>query len=89
MKVWTSDRLAVSRAGHDRGLLYVVLSEEGGYLMLTDGKHHTLDHPKKKKCMHVQAITHLPQDLLAAMRKITTDADVRRIIRSYQTLQSR
>ncbi len=89
MKVWTSDMLAVSRAGHDCGLLYVVIQEEDGYLLLTDGKHHTLDHPKKKKRKHVQVITHLPQELLADMRQISLDAHVRKIIKSYQEGQSR
>ncbi len=98
MKVWTSNMLAVSRAGHDKGQLYVVLdeippesgmSDESGYLLLTDGKHRTLDHPKKKKRKHAELIIHLPEDLLADMQEITLDAHVRAILKSYEQRQGR
>ena len=48
-------------AGHDKDVLYVVLAQEGSYLWLADGKRRSLASPKKKKQMHVQLITHLPE----------------------------
>ncbi len=80
--------LAVSRAGHDRGLIYVVLSEEGEYLFLADGKHRMLDHPKKKKKKHVQVIRHLPESILRQMHSITLDSQVRDIIKMYERRQA-
>ncbi len=61
----SANMLAVSRAGHDKDVLYVVLAQEGSYLWET-GKRRSLASPKKKKQMHVQLITHLPESLLGA-----------------------
>ena len=48
--------LARSKAGHDKGHVYVIMKEEGTYVYLVDGVHRTLDKPKKKKKIHVQPI---------------------------------
>ena len=45
---------ARSLAGHDKGRLYVVIRESGGYVYLADGKSRTLEKLKKKKRKHVQ-----------------------------------
>ena len=83
MKIWKSEMLAVSRAGHDRDTLYLVLREEGDYLWLTDGRRRLLENPKKKKKIHVQIIKHLPEHLLAQMQEITLDAHVKIILKAY------
>ncbi len=87
MKEWKSEMLAVSRAGHDKDTLYVVLDSDETYLWLADGKRRLLAKPKKKKRRHAQVITHLPQELLEQMRVITLDAHVRKILGNYQKLQ--
>jgi ribosomal protein L14E/L6E/L27E len=48
--------LARSKAGHDKGHVYVIMKEENAYVYLVDGSLRTLDRPKKKKKMHVQII---------------------------------
>lgn len=45
--------LVYSRAGKDKGRLYLVLSEENGYVYLTDGDTRRVDRPKKKKLKHI------------------------------------
>ena len=45
--------VVVSRAGHDRQQLFVVLGAEGEYAFIADGKSRTLEKPKKKKRMHL------------------------------------
>ncbi|MCD7834813.1 MAG: KOW domain-containing RNA-binding protein [Lachnospiraceae bacterium] len=106
MKTWTSGMLAVSLAGHDKGTLYVVLTQGSGdatgqkegasspeernasaYVLLADGKHRTLDHPKRKKAKHIQVITHLPEQIRSLMREITQDAHVRKILKEYRAYQ--
>ncbi|MCC8138529.1 MAG: KOW domain-containing RNA-binding protein [Clostridiales bacterium] len=87
MKVWTARKLAVSKAGHDKGSLNVVLEETPEYVLLADGRLRTLDHPKKKNPKHVQMITHLPEELLSQMCDITLDAHVRRILKQYRMIQ--
>lgn len=86
MKIWKSEMLAVSRAGHDRDTLYLVLREEGDYLWLTDGRRRLLENPKKKKKIHVQIIKHLPEQLLAQMQEITLDAHVKKILKAYSEI---
>ena len=48
--------LAVSKAGHDKGRLYVIIEIDDSYVYLADGRLRTLDKPNKKKRKHVQII---------------------------------
>ena len=48
--------LAKSKAGHDKGQLYVIYDVDETYVYLVDGKIRTMDKPKKKKRKHVQII---------------------------------
>lgn len=51
-----TEMFAISKAGHDKGQMYVILKEEGEYLYLVDGKTRGVDNPKKKKKKHVQLV---------------------------------
>ena len=51
-----TEMFAISKAGHDKGQMYVILKEEGEYLYLVDGKTRGVDNPKKKKKKHVQRV---------------------------------
>lgn len=42
-----------SLAGHDKGDFQAVLKTEGAFAYMADGKRRTLEHPKKKKLMHL------------------------------------
>ena len=46
-------RFAISKAGHDKGMLYVVIAQESSFVYLCDGKYHTLEKPKKKSLKHI------------------------------------
>jgi len=46
-------RFAVSKAGHDREQVYLVIGEDEKSLYLTDGRLHPVDKPKKKNKKHV------------------------------------
>lgn len=45
--------LVYSRAGRDKGTLFVVLSFEGEYVYLSDGDTRRVEKPKKKKLKHI------------------------------------
>lgn len=47
-------KIVISKAGHDKDSIYVVVSCEGDYLYLADGRLKKTDTPKKKKRKHVQ-----------------------------------
>ncbi len=51
-----SGMLARSKAGHDKGHVYVILKTDETYVYLVDGNIRTMDKPKKKKKKHVQII---------------------------------
>ena len=48
--------LAKSKAGHDKGHVYIIVETDATCVYLVDGKIRTLDRPKKKKMKHVQLI---------------------------------
>jgi hypothetical protein len=86
MEQYSAIALCRSMAGHDRDSLYLLMDQEGRLCFLCDGKTRPLNHPKKKNRAHVQIITHLPVRIREEMAQITSDADVRRILRSYQKM---
>ncbi len=42
-----------SLKGHDTGRIYVVVSVEGEFAYLVDGKYRLLNNPKKKRLKHL------------------------------------
>ena len=48
--------LAKSKAGHDKGNVYVIYDVDDTYVYLIDGKIRKIENPKKKKIKHVQII---------------------------------
>ena len=41
-------KFAVSKAGHDKDSIYVIIKEEADMVYLADGRHKPLEKPKKK-----------------------------------------
>ena len=75
--------LARSKAGHDKGKVFVVTGQTCDRVELCDGKSRTLQRPKIKNRIHVQFITHLDDELKQQMECISEDEDIRRILKSY------
>lgn len=55
---------AVSKAGHDKDTIYLIVREEAEYVYLADGKYKTLENPKKKNKKHIQIIKKKSDDML-------------------------
>lgn len=49
-------KLVISKAGHDKGEIYVLESMEEKYVFLINGRKYTSLHPKKKNLRHIQPI---------------------------------
>ena len=47
---------AFSKAGHDKGTLYMIAAEEGDFVYLTDGRLKSPEQPKKKRRKHIQPV---------------------------------
>ncbi len=61
-------RFAVSLAGHDRGVLYVIVAEEGDFVYLSDGRLKPPDRPKKKRRKHIQPMkAEVDRELMAKL----------------------
>lgn len=54
---------ALSKAGHDKDKIYVIIDMEDKYVYLSDGKSRLISNPKKKKLKHVEIIENVDKDL--------------------------
>jgi hypothetical protein len=50
--------IVVSLTGHDGGAFYMVAGQEGGRLLLCNGRNRKLDNPKRKSPKHVRTVAH-------------------------------
>lgn len=78
--------LARSKAGHDKGKVYIVESETEEFVFLIDGVTKKIEAPKKKNKKHVQPIYRFPEEIKALIESLSTlkDTDVKRIIKIYE-----
>ncbi|WFR56907.1 hypothetical protein QA584_25375 [Anaerocolumna sp. AGMB13025] len=87
MSLYEFGNIAVSKAGHDKGEVFVILKSDSEYVYLMDGKNRTLEKPKKKKRKHIQSIQYTDEKLsqrYANQEKIINE-DVKRAIKLYKT----
>ena len=85
MKEYGIGMMARSLAGHDRGKMYMILSQDEQYVYLSDGVYRTVDKLKKKKKKHIQIDYRISQEiqkLLDEGRPIR-NSDVIRTRREY------
>ena len=78
--------LAASKAGHDKGTIYVIIKEETEYIYLVDGKIRTLEKPKKKNKKHIQIIKKCPDKDMEKQIKSgnADDIIIRKFIQKYK-----
>lgn len=63
-------RYAVSKAGHDKDWLYVIMGADERYYYLCDGKTRTLGNLKKKAQKHVELLqAFVAEELLERIQK--------------------
>ena len=78
---------AFSKAGHDKGKLYVIVAEEQDYVSLCDGRLKKIDAPKKKRKKHIQIVNRrVGEELLAGLEKRETmlDEQIKYAIKQYE-----
>lgn len=78
---------AISRAGHDKDKIYVILSLDGDRVMVSDGRLKTVDTPKKNSLKHLQLTNRTVNDtLLAKLRsgQPVTNEEIKYEIKHYQ-----
>lgn len=77
--------LVVSMAGHDAGLLFIVVAGiDPDYVLIADGKTRKLAAPKKKKMQHLSILTSLSESEVEKLRSQTcNDSFLRRTISAF------
>lgn len=78
-------QVVISKAGRDKGDVFIVYNIEGAYLYLVDGKSRPLTRPKKKKTMHIQPTKTVDAALQKAIleRQYIKDADFRSALKKF------
>ena len=79
-------QFVTSKAGHDKGELYVVVAEEGDFVFLCDGRLKTIGNPKRKRYKHIQPIScTVGEELVTAIRcdKVTNE-QIKYAIKQYR-----
>ena len=73
-----------SEAGHDRGKLYIAVSEDSRFVYLSDGRLKPRSDPKKKNRLHVSKILETPFRERFLKGEEVRDEEIKRFIRLYQ-----
>ena len=77
--------IVYSKAGRDKGGYFVVMSVDGEYINICDGKGRKTDKPKRKKIKHVKTgigFSEFVGRKLAAGEKVT-NTELRRELLEY------
>ena len=78
-------KLAISRSGHDKDSLYVIIKEEASLVYLADGKLKPIEKPKKKNRKHIQIIKNLPKEITEVFtQQDFRNEEIKRAIKLYQ-----
>lgn len=83
--------LAVSKAGHDKDEIYLILKEEKESVFIADGIGKTAASPKKKNKKHIQIIKNIPDGIPIeeVRRKLESgqpvmDEEIKYVIKQYK-----
>lgn len=58
-------------AGRDKDGLYAVAGEQGGYVLICDGRRRPVERPKRKNPRHLEATEHiLPEEGIITNRNL-------------------
>lgn len=81
-------KLAISKSGHDKNQLYVIVGEDERNLYLADGSLKKTDCPKKKNRKHVQPILRIPAEVseILGSEKELKDLEIKRALKCYHEL---
>ena len=71
-----------SKAGHDKGGMFIVIARDGEYAYLADGKTRKTENPKRKKLKHLQPSAKISEAVVNALNEngSVTNAEVRKAL---------
>lgn len=76
---------AISKAGHDKGKLYIIIMEDEEYVYLSDGRLKPVEAPKKKKKKHIQIIKKTEKQIYLTVEEERqfSNEEIKRAIKEY------
>ena len=79
-------QVVISKAGRDKGDVFIVFDVLGEYLHLVDGRARPIANPKKKKTKHVQPTHTISTTLQQAItgRQYIKDSDFRNALNIFK-----
>ena len=66
-----------AKAGRDKGKFLVILEIQGGYALIADGRRRRVEHPKRKKLIHLAPTKTVHQGSLE------TNPKIKKILREF------
>lgn len=78
--------LARSLAGHDKDELYIIISVQGEYVTLSDGRKHPLSKPKRKNKKHLQLTSEYDETLRKKLTEgaMVSDGEIKAFLRAHK-----
>lgn len=77
MRTMEKGRVVLSAAGRDAGRLFLILSVEGDFALIADGKVRRLETPKRKRLKHLR-----PAGPVLDITVLKTNRQIRRMLAS-------
>jgi len=79
--------LVESRAGHDKGCLYIITDVDDRFIYVCDGKIRTTDRPKRKKAKHLAKKGDVPELIAQKMKndQPVISEDIKRVIKLWRS----
>ena len=71
--------LVYSKAGRDKGRLFMVMDKEADLVYLADGDTRRMDNPKRKKLKHIISANYMPELDIDAI----SDSGIRKVLSEY------
>lgn len=81
-----------SAAGHDKNKAYIVVAEDGEYVLVANGKTRSADTPKRKKKKHLLYIGRIDESSAECIYKRsgafsvkngTSDSELRKLLKHF------
>ena len=69
--------IVIAKAGRDKGGCYVVLERDGSYALIADGRRRRVEHPKRKKLIHLAPTN------TAHTGSLETNPKIKQILREF------
>ena len=78
--------LVKSLAGHDKDELYIIISVQGEYVNLSDGRRHPLSKQKRKNRKHLQLTGKYDETLRKKLTEggTVSDEEIASLIRTHK-----